>query len=64
MTDIPQSIQPNVFRTPNHHGYNLKFSSYQPNLLACATSINYGISGMYFWRHKLINLNLIAWQYS
>lgn len=34
-----------TYRTSGRHGYNVKFSPYHGNRLACATSQNYGISG-------------------
>ncbi|XP_042218480.1 peroxisomal targeting signal 2 receptor-like isoform X2 [Homarus americanus] len=32
-------------RTPNHHGYSVKFSPFDPNLIAAATGQNFGLSG-------------------
>lgn len=39
-----------ILRTPGHHGYGVKFSPFNPNLVAVATGQNFGLLG----RGKLI----------
>ncbi|CAL4086578.1 unnamed protein product, partial [Meganyctiphanes norvegica] len=34
-----------LLHTPQYHGYNVKFSPYDPNLLAVASGQNFGLSG-------------------
>ncbi|KAF4524740.1 hypothetical protein B566_EDAN013808 [Ephemera danica] len=34
-----------TFITPNRHGYSVRFSSFQPDRLVCATSQYYGLAG-------------------
>lgn len=34
-----------LLRTPNHHGYSVKFDPFNPNLLAVATGQNFGLTG-------------------
>lgn len=50
-----------TFQTENYHGYNIKYSISSPNLLACASSENYGIAGKIAKRcfnlQKNVNVN-------
>lgn len=33
------------FKTAEYHGYNVKYAPFSRDVLACATSENYGIAG-------------------
>jgi hypothetical protein len=37
-----------TFLTPNRHGYSVRFSPFQPERIACATSQYFGLAGKYW----------------
>lgn len=40
-------IRRSSFKTTGFHGYNVAFSPFEANRLACATSQNFGLTGNY-----------------
>jgi hypothetical protein len=48
------------FLTPNRHGYSVRFSPFQPERIACATSQYFGLAGKY-WILIILSWLYVIW---